>query len=48
MFGDHAFYIWTSYAVTAAVLAWQAWQPALRMRRVRARLAEEVNDDAQT
>lgn len=48
MFEDHAFYIWTSYAITAAVLIWQVWQPALRMRRVRARLAEETIDDTQT
>lgn len=38
MFGDHAIYVWGSYAATAAVLAWQAWQPVLRMRRLSARL----------
>ncbi len=39
--GGHGFYVWTSYGLFAAVLAWQIWQPLARLRRIRAELGEE-------
>ncbi len=39
--GSHGFYVWTSYAIFFAVLAWQVCQPVARHRRLRAQLIEE-------
>ena len=39
--GSHGFYIWTSYAVFAAVVLWQAVAPVLRRRRIIAEIREE-------
>ncbi len=38
---EYAFYVWTSYAVFAAVIGWQIVQPVLRRRRIMAELREE-------
>lgn len=39
--GGHGFYVWSSYGLFFAVLAWQVWQPLARHRRIRAELVEE-------
>lgn len=39
---DYAFYVWTSYGLFAAVMAWQFIQPRLRRRRILAELNEEL------
>jgi heme exporter protein CcmD len=38
----YAFYIWTSYGVFAAVIAWQIIQPLMRRQRIFAELREEA------
>lgn len=38
---DYAFYVWTSYGVFAAVIAWQIVRPLARRRRLLAELREE-------
>lgn len=38
---DYAFYVWTSYALFALVMAWQFIQPRLRRQRIQAELREE-------
>jgi len=39
---DYAFYVWTSYGLFAAIMAWQFIQPRLRRRRIIAELREEM------
>ncbi len=38
---EYAFYLWTSYGIFAAVIAWQFVQPRLRKRRIEAEVLEE-------
>ena len=40
--GGYAFYVWCSYAVVLAVLAFNLAAPALRLRRVRRDLARQA------
>ena len=40
--GGYAFYVWCSYAVVLAVLAFNLVAPALRLRRVRRALARQA------
>ncbi len=42
---EHSVYIAAAYSVTAIVLAWCAFAPALRTRRVRARLSNILERD---
>jgi len=39
---EYAVFVWTSYGVFAAVVAWQFFQPILRRRRLHAELREEA------
>jgi len=38
---EYAAYVWSSYAIFAVVIAWQALVPFLRRRRLEAELREE-------
>ncbi len=38
---EYAPYVWSSYAIFAVVIAWQAVIPVLRRRRILAELREE-------
>ena len=38
---EYAAYVWSSYAIFAAVMVWQAAVPFLRKRRILAELREE-------
>jgi len=38
---EYAAYVWSSYAIFAVVIAWQASVPFLRRRRLMAELREE-------
>jgi heme exporter protein CcmD len=38
---EYAAYVWSSYAIFAVVVAWQAAIPLLRRRRLMAELREE-------
>ena len=38
---EYAAYVWSSYAIFAVVIAWQAAVPVLRRRRTMAELREE-------
>lgn len=38
---EYAAYVWSSYAIFAVVIAWQAAVPFLRRRRLMAELREE-------
>ncbi len=38
---EYAIYVWTSYGIFAAVIAWQFLQPQLRKRRIEAEVREE-------
>ncbi len=40
--GGFAFYVWTSYAIFAAIFAWNVIQPLVHRRRVRERLARRL------
>jgi heme exporter protein CcmD len=44
----HALFIWTSYALTFAVLAWNALAPLLRRRALRQILADAAEPDEAT
>ena len=39
---EYAFYVWTSYGIFTAVIAWQFIQPQLRKRRIEAEVLEEI------
>ncbi|RFF32041.1 heme exporter protein CcmD [Wenzhouxiangella sediminis] len=39
---DYAFYVWSSYGLFAAIMAWQFIQPRVRRRRIIAELREEL------
>lgn len=40
----YAFYIWTSYALTALVLAWNLFNPVLRRKALIERIAVQDAD----
>ena len=46
---DHAPFIWSSYAITALILAWTAVSPLVRKRRALRNIQrlknQEMNDD---
>lgn len=35
LFGDHAIFIWSAYAISLVVLIWTALRPLLRERKLR-------------
>lgn len=39
---EYAVFVWGSYGIFAAVVAWQFIQPKLRRRRLQAELREEI------
>jgi heme exporter protein CcmD len=42
--GKYALFIWGSYALTAAVLLWNAFAPKLRRNELKRRLSEGVDE----
>ena len=44
--GKYGFYVWTSYALFALMLAWDLLMPRLRMRRVLREIAQRQGRDA--
>jgi len=41
----YAFFIWASYAATAAVLLWNWFAPRLARNQLRGRLSDAAQDD---
>ena len=44
--GNYGFYVWSSYALFALMLAWDLLLPRLRMRRVLREIAQRQQRDA--
>ncbi|HLS06059.1 MAG TPA: heme exporter protein CcmD, partial [Wenzhouxiangella sp.] len=38
---NYAFYVWSSYGLFAAVMAWQFFQPLVQRRKIMAELREQ-------
>ena len=44
--GNYGYYVWSSYALFALMLAWDLLLPRLRMRRVLREIAQRQQRDA--
>ncbi len=43
----YALFVWSSYALTLAVVLWNAWVPQLRRRQLKRQLSDALDDPAE-